>query len=244
MEGIAPLGKPLKFYSLAWFVFCSTLICFMYLLCVVHICLLTCAGVWVQRHMDEGITGKLSGVGSFPATGGTHGSNSLCQAHEQHLSSWAILQAAWGFLTVEATSFGAGWTSYPLKLRTATNPALGFCCLMFCLSSKKGRWCCPAIAQSFWPCPLAVPWPPSFLLGVPPLCANWGLSSARLCVIRERQETLALSTSSLSKSQPVCVWEWVSLLCQPKLSSEDRLAGISCCSKVGQNNSFFALLQN
>lgn len=46
-----------------------------------------------------------------------------------------------------------------------------------------------------------------------------------------------LPRSLLSKLQAVHVCEWASFLCQPKLSSEDKSAGLSCCSKAGQANS-------
>lgn len=74
---------------------------------------------------------------------------------------------------------------------------------------------------------------------------EWGLNSARLCWTGERQEVLVLSSSCLSysflsESQGVNACEWASFLCQPKLSSEDKLAGISCCSEVGQDNSLFS----
>lgn len=140
-----------------------------YMSVYMHRCVSTKAHMWV-------ITGKLSGVGSLLPPCGTQRSNSLCQAYEQHLSSWTVSYAAWGFLTAEATSFGTRRTRYSLKLWTATNPPLDFCCLMFCLSSKKGSWWCPAIAQSF----LLLPPSPGYSLSNVPIGAWAQLGSVWL----------------------------------------------------------------
>lgn len=140
------------------------------------------------------------------------------------------------------------WKGSP-QLWTATNLSLGLYYLILCLSDKRGNWCCLAITVFLTPPPWQYHSSLLFLPGVLPFMCWWSLSSARLHLTGEGQEVLTpssscLSHSLLSESQGVDVCEWASFLCQPRLSSEDKLAGFSCCGKVGQDSSFFALLQN